>query len=510
MYSYEQRMAAVKLYIKLEHRASEVKRMLGYPSKKYIRQWYLIFKKEGDLPKTYKRPAFYSQEQKTIAIEHYFSHGQCATFTMKKLGYPCRQVLSLWISETDKIQSNVYTQRKNKRAKWTETQKQQAVIEFCLSDNTVETVADSIGVSRQTLYKWKEQLLSNNYNALMKKKKDSSNDTTQLEQQINELRQERHALQLENDILKKANELLKKDQGISHQNLTNREKTLLIDALLFRYKLSELLNYLSLPRSSYFYHKARMRLPDKYAEIRTLIKDIFADNLQCYGYRRIQAVMKKSGTSVAEKVVRRLMKEESLVAFSSRKKRNYSSYYGELSPPVDNIIKRDFKADKPNTKWLTDITEFRIAAGKVYLSPMIDCFDGLVVSWSISTRPTAELANTMLDQAITVLGENERPIIHSDRGGHYRWPGWIKRMEEAELTRSMSKKGCSPDNAACEGFFGRLKTEFFYPRDWHKKSVKQLIEEIDCYINWYNQKRIKVSLGFKSPVEYRESLNQIA
>ena len=173
---------------------------------------------------------------------------------------------------------------------------------------------------------------------------------------------------------------------------------------------------------------------------------------------------------------------------------------------MENIIKRDFHADKPNVKWLTDITEFRIPAGKIYLSPVIDCFDGLPVSWTIGTSPDAELVNTMLDEAIASLGNEERPIIHSDRGSHYRWPGWIERMDRAQLTRSMSKKGCSPDNSACEGFFGRLKNEMFYFCSWTNISTDQFIEELNTYIKWYAKKRIKLSLGGKSPLDYRKSL----
>ena len=127
-----------------------------------------------------------------------------------------------------------------------------------------------------------------------------------------------------------------------------------------------------------------------------------------------------------------------------------------------NLINRNFHAEKPNEKWLTDITEFRLPAGKVYLSPIIDCFDGMAVTWTIGTSPNARLVNSMLDAAISGLREGERPVLHSDRGGHYRWPGWIQRMRMAGLRRSMSAKGCSPDNAACEGFFGRLKNEMFY------------------------------------------------
>lgn len=135
------------------------------------------------------------------------------------------------------------------------------------------------------------------------------------------------------------------------------------------------------------------------------------------------------------------------------------------------MIDRDFHADAQNEKWLTDITEFQIPAGKVYLSPMIDCFDGLAVSWTIGTSLDAELVNTMLDMAVDGLSDEEFPIVHSDRGSHYRWPGWISRMDEAGLTRSMSKKGCTPDNAACEGFFGRLKNEMYYDRSWRDVSL---------------------------------------
>jgi transposase InsO family protein len=130
-----------------------------------------------------------------------------------------------------------------------------------------------------------------------------------------------------------------------------------------------------------------------------------------------------------------------------------------------------------------------------------------VISWSIGTRPDAELVNTMLDAAVeTMSSSSSRPVVHSDRGAHYRWPGWLTRIREANLIRSMSRKGCSPDNAACEGFFGRLKTELFYSRDWQAISTDQFIEVVDSYIRWYNEKRIKISLGALSPIEYRESL----
>ncbi len=143
------------------------------------------------------------------------------------------------------------------------------------------------------------------------------------------------------------------------------------------------------------------------------------------------------------------------------------------------------------------------------MSLIIDCFDGIVEAWTIGRSPNAELVNTMLDQAINALGDDEHPIIHSDRGCHYRWPGWIERVNNAHLIRSMSKKGCSPDNAACEGFFGRLKNEMFYCRSWSGVSIDTFVEELDKYIHWYNEKRIKLSLGAMSPLQYRRSLGLV-
>ena len=188
------------------------------------------------------------------------------------------------------------------------------------------------------------------------------------------------------------------------------------------------------------------------------------------------------------------------------KRAKYSSYLGEITPEENNIVSRNFYAKQPYEKLLTNITEFTLPDGKLYLSAMIDCFDGMVIGWTIGPRPNADLVNTMLDGVIAALPDGCYPTVHSDRGCHYRWPGWIQRMKETGLTRSMSKKGCSPDNAACEGFFGRLKNEMFYGRSWIGVSPDDFAQELDDYINWYNCKRIKLSLGGLRPIEYRQHL----
>ena len=175
----------------------------------------------------------------------------------------------------------------------------------------------------------------------------------------------------------------------------------------------------------------------------------------------------------------------------------------DISSDEINQLKAQIQA---NEKWLTDITEFAIPAGKVYLSPIVDCFDGLLVNWTISTSPDALLVNSMLDDTAKLLSVGEKPIIHSDRGVHYRWPGWIDRMEKNGFIRSMSKKGCSPDNSACDGVFGRIKNEMFYNADWSGVNISEFIGILNDYLYWYNEKRIKKSLGYLSPIEYRHRL----
>ncbi len=152
---------------------------------------------------------------------------------------------------------------------------------------------------------------------------------------------------------------------------------MVIDALRNRYLLKDLLVILNMAKSSYCYQEAVLRKPDKYSQLRIDIQRIFEDASQRYGYRRVHTVLISDGTIISEKVVRRIMQEEGLIVFQKRRCK-YSSYKGEISPEVENLLKRNFHAHKPNSKWLTDITEFSIPAGKIYLSTIINCFDGTI------------------------------------------------------------------------------------------------------------------------------------
>lgn len=511
MYSYEDRIRAVKLYISLGKRIRATIRQLGYPTKNSLLGWYHEYVRENDLQVGYVRlTQKYSLQQRHEAVQYYLDHDRCIATTLRALGYPCRETLAAWL-EASQINLRQDGVKRAPNVQHPLELKKEAVLELCERKTSAQAIARKLAVCRPTLYSWKNQLLGPEVPALMNSQSDSAPGPddptlTDLQKQVDKLQQDIRRLELERDILKKANELFKKGLGIVPQLLHNREKTLLVDALKDSYSLSELFAELDLARSSYFYHRSRRLIPDKYADARRSLVEVFQENHRCYGYRRLQVALARSQIHISEKVIQRLMKQKGLKV-AVHKKRRYGSYLGEISPAPENLINRDFHAAAPNEKWLTDITEFQIPAGKVYLSPIIDCFDGLVVSWNIGTRPDAELVNTMLDAAIeTVANSGCRPILHSDRGAHYRWPGWLTRIQNAKLSRSMSRKGCSPDNAACEGFFGRLKAELFYPRCWQGTTIEEFIKIVDAYVRWYNEKRIKISLGSLSPVEYRLSL----
>ena len=403
--------------------------------------------------------------------------------------------------------------RRRRRAKagaFADEQKREAVIALASRRAPAQEAADAAGVTRAVLCKWKNQLLGEEAPCKMEAApKDMAGDVDALRSQAAELQEQIKRLELRKAILEGAVELLGKDQGVDPGMPTNREKALIANSLRPARKLNEMLSELGMGRSSCQYQVEAMRRPDKHAGPRKRISEIFAAGDGRYGYRRVRLDPRSEGVRVSEKVVARLMRELDLVA-KRGKKRKYSSYKGEISDAPENLVKRNFHADAPNTLRLTDITEFGIPAGKVYLSPVVDCFDGMAVSWAMSTSPDAELANAMLDVAGATLSEGEHPVGHADRGCHYRWPGWIERCEKYGITGSMSKKGCSPDNSACEGFFGRLKVELFYGRSWSGWSVDDFMDAVDRYIHWCNEQRIKESLGGVSPLQYGRSLNLAA
>lgn len=500
MYSREEKLKAVELFIRYDKSPASVIREIGYPCRATLYAWHEEYLANGcDMPSVnnYRR---YTEEQRRAAVDHFFEHGQCLARTIRALGYPSQELLAAWIDELE-------PGRRPKRSsakRLTHENKQRAVVDLITRKGAAKDIADELGVERATLYNWKRKLLDEEVPCKLPRKRDDRS-IEELEEYAESLRRDIDRLELQRAILEGTVELLGKDRSVDPGMLTNREKTILVESLRPTHKLNVLLDALGMAKSSYLYQRNALSKPDKHTDLRIRITEIFHESDGRYGYRRVHAALRLDEIVVSEKVVCRIMKEEGLIA-KRPTKRKYSSYKGEISEAPENLVARDFHADDPNLLWLTDITEFSIPAGKIYLSSIIDCFDGMCIAWSQSTSPNADLVNSMLDAAASKLHEGEHPIGHSDRGCHYRWPGWIERCERYGITRSMSKKGCSPDNSAMEGFFGRLKVEFFYGCDWSGWSIDEFMDALDDYIHWYNEERIKLSLGGMSPAQYRRSL----
>ena len=186
-----------------------------------------------------------------------------------------------------------------------------------------------------------------------------------------------------------------------------------------------------------------------------------------------------------------------------RNKRKYSSYQGTIGKVADNIIQRDFFADRPDHKWYTDITEFNLRGEKVYLSPILDGYSGEIISYNISKRPDFYQIEDMMEKAFREHTDTNALILHSDQGWQYQHYSYQKILFEHGITQSMSRKGNSLDNGLMENFFGLLKTEMFYDQEHLYKDIDELIEAIEEYIFYYNNERIKARLKGLTPVEFR-------
>lgn len=261
-----------------------------------------------------------------------------------------------------------------------------------------------------------------------------------------------------------------------------------------------------MPRSTYYYYIKQMKRPDKYADIKNEIRMIYHENQGRYGYRRITMELRNRGYQLNHKTVQRLMKILGLKCMVRIKK--YRSYKGQVGKIAPNILQRNFKAEKPNRKWATDITEFSLFGTKLYLSPVLDMYNGEIVSYSVSTSPVLNQVMDMLDKAFAKIPDNTHLIFHSDQGWQYQHRAYQKRLKDKGVRQSMSRKGNCLDNAVMENFFGLLKSELLYLREF--SSLEEFQIELEKYIDYYNNKRIKSKLKGLSPVQYRIQSSLVA
>ena len=274
----------------------------------------------------------------------------------------------------------------------------------------------------------------------------------------------------------------------------------MIQELRQKHKLEILLSVAQLPRATFYYHLKRMGRVDKYGSAKAEITSIYHENKGRYGYRRITMELHRRGIHLNHKTVQRLMRELGLVCRVRMKK--YRSYKGEVGKIAPNLLERDFHAENPNQKWVTDVTEFSLFGEKLYLSPILDLCSSDLVSYTISDRPVLGMVTSMLDKAFEKIPNGTNLILHSDQGWQYQHKQYQAMLRKKGIRQSMSRKGNCLDNAVVENFFGLLKSELLYLQDF--QSMEHFKKELIEYLDYYNNRRIKAKLKGLPPAIHRQ------
>lgn len=269
--------------------------------------------------------------------------------------------------------------------------------------------------------------------------------------------------------------------------------------LRHKHKISLLIEISGLPRSTYYYYTKHRTDEDKYSEIKEQITAIFHEHKGRYGYRRITQELKNRGFTINHKTVQRLMKDLGIVCLVRMKK--YRSYKGEVGKIASNLLERNFHADKPNQKWVTDVTEFSLFSEKLYLSPILDLHSEDLISYTISKHPVLSMVTDMVSIAFEKIPDNTNLILHSDQGWQYQHKHYQRLLAEKGVRISMSRKGNCLDNAVIENFFGLLKSELLYLQKFD--SLEHFRAELEEYLDYYNNYRIKLKLKGLTPAQHR-------
>lgn len=247
-----------------------------------------------------------------------------------------------------------------------------------------------------------------------------------------------------------------------------------------------------------------MAKADKYSDAKETISSIYHEHKGRYGYRRITTELRHRGFSLNHKTVQRLMKE--LELFCRVRMKKYRSYKGEVGKIASNLLQRNFEAEKPNQKWVTDVTEFSLFGQKLYLSPILDLCSRDIVSYSISARPVLSMVTEMLHEAFAKIPDGTNLILHSDQGWQYQHKQYQSMLKAKGIQQSMSRKGNCLDNAVIENFFGLLKSELLYLQDF--QSMEHFKTELFDYLDYYNNRRSKAKLkGLPPAIHRRQALS---
>lgn len=259
------------------------------------------------------------------------------------------------------------------------------------------------------------------------------------------------------------------------------------------HSLSDLLKAARMSRSTFYYQEVRR----DYSEEKAAIVLLYQQSKQRDGYRPLTLKLRQIGFRLNHKTVLKLMNALHIHSIVRKKRHGKRGKTSHIAP---NLLNRDFNATKLNQKWVTDVTEFHLGQEKLYFSPLMDLANREIIAYQFATRPKFSMVKKMLEQGLSQLNAADCPIIHSDQGVLYGTREWRKLLE-GKAIQSMSRRGNCYDNAVIESFFSILKSECFYNR--HYTSIAELQAELEEYVVYYNQKRIKMDLKGLSPAQYR-------
>ena len=273
------------------------------------------------------------------------------------------------------------------------------------------------------------------------------------------------------------------------------------------YPIQKLCALLHLNRSSYYKWKKRDPSVSQMTneQIIIWIKELYEEQNGILGYRQMTiAINRIYNTHYNQKRIRRLMQLLHIKSVCRVKKKTYISSTPETV--AENVLNREFYADAPNEKWLTDVTEFKFYAGpeikKLYLSAIFDLYDRRIVAYKIGLSNNNQLVFDTFDEAVS-LNPNAHPLFHSDRGFQYTSKSFRSKLMNARMRQSMSRVGKCIDNGPMEGFWGILKSEMYYLKKF--TSQEELTNAIENYISFYNTRRFQKKLHCMTPMEFHHA-----
>ena len=466
-YSYELKLKVVKDYLSGEGGYTYLANYHGIKNEVQVRRWVNTYQEFGEEGLTRKRKnETYSVQTKLDAIELYLTTEMSIRDVANEFKINNPPLISAWLRKYRESGEDGLTSKRGRPS--------------------MKEITKS---------------------AKLKQNEGVAKDVTpEMTDHIKDLERQIRALQIENACLKEWRRLRNAQLERNSEHISR-----FIHNLRGSYQLTEILEVLDFPKSTYMYWTKRFNRTNPDQEYEDIIKEV-CGNHKAYGYRRVTHELRRRGHLINKKKVQRLMRKLGLnVTCYTRKSRRYNSYRGAVGTICGNLINRRFKTSVVHQKVTTDTTEFKyykedekgvMRQHKAYLNPFMDLYNLEILSYRVSKQPTYDPIKEALEEAIEKTNGCEyRRTFHSDQGWAYQMGNYVKTLKDHKIFQSMSRKSNCLDNSPIENFFSLLKQEIYHGNVY--RSFEELESQIDGFINYYNNERSKERLGYMSPVQYR-------